>query len=259
MARNPSRHTCCLPLLLVVVACSLAAESLAFVGSSTPQRNPAASVWKRHDVDRRQLQAGASNSEDDAASTDLSLPGSAGTSPPMFPVLNKIAGVAWEGQCRYVNQDLFPASLDIRGGIRFDLPDSKDGGDTVELNSFLVFPNGNRRDVQMRGQRGSLERPSMQLDPTSSGGGPIYTVITELTPDTILINEVDRASGRIVMTSSVSLVLDPDLDPNNDQTVSELVQVSHEVGSPATTTNKKQPMIVGHQVWRFRRVVEQDS
>mmetsp|Transcript_13760 Transcript_13760/g.28833 ORF Transcript_13760/g.28833 Transcript_13760/m.28833 type:complete len:142 (+) Transcript_13760:35-460(+) len=96
------------------------------------------------------------------------------------------------------------------------------------------------------GKRGSLERPSMKLD-SIEGDGPIYTVITELKPDTILINELDKATGRVVMTSSLSLVV----DQSAAKSVTELIQVSHEVGS--STTNNKSAIIEGHQVWRFRK------
>eukprot|EP00536_Pseudo-nitzschia_multiseries_P006613 jgi/Psemu1/15723/gm1.15723_g len=230
MAPNPSSHTVC--SLLLLVFCYLTAESFGFGVSPVLRQNPVASV---------QLHAAASDGADDSSA---SSPPS-----PLFPVLRKIAGFQWEGPCRYVNEDLIPASLDLRGGIRFDLPDSNDDNDTVELNSFLVFPNGKRRDIEMRGKRGPVDRPSMRLDSTASSG-PIYTVITELAPDTVLINEVDRANGRIVMTSSLSLVV----DPNDENTITELVQVSHEVGGP-TTTNRN-PMIEGHQVWRFVKAEE---
>jgi hypothetical protein len=177
-----------------------------------------------------------------AAPTDSSKEASSKAS--IFPVLSKIAGQNWEGACRYVNEDLKPASFKLSGGIRFDLLDGGKG-DMLELNSFLVFPNGNRRDIQMRGQRGSLERASMRLDPTSSEG-PIYTVLTEVQPDTVLINEVEKVTGRIVMTSSLSLV--PGTDSN---VIHELVQVSHEVGSEPPSGKEKSAIIEGHQIWRL--------
>ena len=97
----------------------------------------------------------------------------------------------------------------------------------------------------------------MRLDPTSETG-PISMVISELEPDTILINEVDRATERIVMTSSLSLVT----DYTADNTVLQLIQVSHELAAvPGTAADDKnnnnnsntKPIIEGHQVWRFRR------
>jgi hypothetical protein len=65
----------------------------------------------------------------------------------LFPVLSKINGINWEGTCRYVNDELIPQnSLKLMGGIRFDFL----GANDVELNSYLIFPNGNRRDIEMR-------------------------------------------------------------------------------------------------------------
>ena len=74
-------------------------------------------------------------------------------------------------------------------------------------------------------------------------------VITELDPDTIFINEVDKTSGRIVMTSSLSLVT----DYTADNSVLQLIQVSHEVAAPKNAASTKDNIIEGHQVWRFRR------
>ena len=93
------------------------------------------------------------------ADTDSSEDSSSSSLP--FPVLKKIAGVDWEGSCRYVNEELIPASFTLRGGIRFDLNGSSSSSDddsdndvnddgTVELNSSIVFPNGKSREIQMR-------------------------------------------------------------------------------------------------------------
>ena len=66
---------------------------------------------------------------------------------------------------------------------------------------------------------------TLRLDAVD-GNGPICMALTELAPDTILINEVDSASGKIVLTASLSLVTAGGVSGR----VSELVQVSHEVG-----------------------------
>ena len=160
----------------------------------------------------------------------------------MFPVLSQIEGVNWEGKCRYVNGDLESADFLLKGGSRYELQD--DG--TCTMTSFLVFPNGQTRQVQMKGSKGSnLNRPSMRLDSTSEGGGPIYMVLTELPPDTVLFNEVDKETGNIIMTASLSIVNDGE----------ELVQVSHEVGVEASNqkSNERFPVIEGHQVWRLKK------
>ena len=165
----------------------------------------------------------------------------------IFPVLSQIDGINWEGKCRYVDGNLKPANFILTGGTRYDLgrrnakkkdADDKDSSDDMcTLTSFLVFPDGRSRNVQFKGKRGSLERPSMRLDPVGEGG-PIYMVLTEMPPDTVLLNEVDKATGKIVMTCSLSII-------NGGQ---ELVQVSHEVGDA-----KSDMPIEGHQIWRLKK------
>jgi len=185
-----------------------------------------------------------------------------------FPVLSKIAGVNWEGSCRFVSNEGVPASFELTGGIRFDLSsvgndedkiddvdDDAADDSTVLMTSFVVFPNGKSREIEMSGKRISLDGPSsVRLD----NDGPIHTVLTEIDPDTILINEVDKASGRIVMISSLSLVT----DYTADSMVVQIIQVSHEVAAAAYKTappasnddsSSTSNILEGHQVWRFHR------
>jgi len=177
----------------------------------------------------------------------------------LFPVLKQLDGINWEGSCRYVNEQLIPShNLKLYGGIRLDLEYNVDGDPTsngIELNSFLLFPNGNRRDIEMRGKRGPTAYPSFRLDPPTledgTSGGPIHMVVTEMSPDTILINEVDKATRKIVMTSSLSLVK----DPTNPSVIRELIQISHEVGVGAAGVGES--VIDGHQVWRFTPAAKQ--
>eukprot|EP00548_Thalassiothrix_antarctica_P006404 CAMPEP_0194148982 /NCGR_PEP_ID=MMETSP0152-20130528/35754_1 /TAXON_ID=1049557 /ORGANISM="Thalassiothrix antarctica, Strain L6-D1" /LENGTH=109 /DNA_ID=CAMNT_0038850893 /DNA_START=319 /DNA_END=648 /DNA_ORIENTATION=+ len=77
--------------------------------------------------------------------------------------------------------------------------------------------------------------PSFRLDPISEEG-PSYMILTELPPDKVLINEIDKATGKIVMSSSILVI-------NGGK---ELIQVSHESG------NAKGKWIEGHQVWHLR-------
>lgn len=106
------------------------------------------------------------------------------------------------------------------------------------------FPIGHRR-----GERDSKDTlSSIRLDPTSPDG-PIHMLLSELNPDTILIHEVDTTSGRLVMTSSLSLVT----DFTADSSIVQLIQVSHEVSGPKTSPKPSDSIIEGHQVWRFRR------
>ena len=150
---------------------------------------------------------------------------------PSFPVLQKIKRIDWVGNCRYVSgSDLKQANFLLRGGTRYDIDN-----DEISLTSFLTFPNGKTRQVVMKG-RSNPNRTSIRLDPTSDEG-PIYMVLSELAPDTVLIHEVEKVSGRIVMTSSLSLV--------GKKVVDEIVMVSHELGAEIP--------VEGHQVWRLTR------
>jgi hypothetical protein len=151
-----------------------------------------------------------------------------------FPVLSFISGKEWNGRCRYVNAELKLANnLKLVGGLRYDIEET-----TCTLSSFLTFPNGQTREVVMKGVKEDGPSPTLRLDSTSEDGGPIYMLLTELSPDTVLINEVEKSSGKIIMTSSLSIV-------NEGK---ELVQVSHEVGDGTDAS------IEGHQVWRLKQV-----
>lgn len=52
--------------------------------------------------------------------------------------------------------------------------------------------------------------------------GPIIMMRSQIAPDTILINEVEKMSGKIIMTSSISIV--------QTERGLELVGVSHKAG-----------------------------
>jgi len=162
-----------------------------------------------------------------------------------------------------VNEQLIPSTnLKLYGGIQFDLSYGDENGNIdsneIEMNSFLLFPNGNRREIEMRGKRGPTAYPSFRLDPppadeNGTSGGPIHMVVTEMAPDTILINEVDKASRKIVMTSSLNLVKDP-----VSGKIKELIQISHEVGSGRATAGGEGAVVIeGHQVWRFTPAAKQ--
>jgi len=75
--------------------------------------------------------------------------------------------------------------------------------------------------------------------------GPIYMMVSELYPDTVLVNEVETMSGKVVMTTSLSVV-------NGGE---ELVMVSHEVG----TDGMVRTTIDGHQIWRLKKAKKEDG
>lgn len=155
-----------------------------------------------------------------------------------FPVISKIAGMEWTGDCRYINKELTPmTNLKLSGGVKYDI----NNGTTLTLSSFLTFPNGQTREVVMQGTRGVLPpmHEVMILKPSEGEeGGPIDMHLSEIYPDTILINEVMRDSGKIIMTSSINIVQGP--------SGLELVGVSHEVGDGG------EEVIEGHQIWRMK-------
>jgi hypothetical protein len=158
----------------------------------------------------------------------------------LFPVIHRIAGAEWSGECRYVNADLVHASqLKLVGGVQYDTDEAQ-----VTLSSFLTFPNGNIREMVMQGTK-TASSPTVRLTSTAEEGGPIYMNLTELAPDTILINEVEAVSGKIIMTSSLSLV--------EGKNGLELTQVSHEVGDNSGNESSTTQAIDGHQVWRLTK------
>ncbi|KAL7456456.1 hypothetical protein ACHAWC_008621 [Mediolabrus comicus] len=87
----------------------------------------------------------------------------------------------------------------------------------------------------------------MTLHPVDNDG-PIIMKISEIIPDTILINEIEKDTGRIIMTSSISIV-------HTSRGGLELVGVSHEVGD----NNDDTETIEGHQIWRMRGPVVKEK
>lgn len=133
---------------------------------------------------------------------------------------------------RYVDADLVHLTeLKLTGGLRYDI-----NGTSVRLSSFLTFPNGKTREVIMLG---NSESKSSCLNLRKEGGGPIRMQLTELGTDTILVNEIEEATGKIILTSSLSIV-------EGSTNGTELIQISHEVGEGELSIN-------GHQVWRLKQ------
>lgn len=150
----------------------------------------------------------------------------------VYPALSRIAGINWTGDCRYVGPDLVHLSkLKLTGGVRYEI-----NGTDVTLSSFLTFPNGNTREVMMTGNRDSENSSPVIHLRSVEEGGPITMQVTEIGTDTILINEVEVATGKTILTASLSII--------EGSKGMEIVQVSHEVG------DGKQA-IEGHQVWRL--------
>ncbi len=183
----------------------------------------------------------------------------------LFPVISKISGTEFTGSCRYINSKLqHVTNLKLFGGVKYEIIGTKQHEEQhlqqqlqLKLSSFLTFPNGQTRQVVMQGERGSSSRTTnddddvMTLHPVDNDG-PIIMKISEIIPDTILINEVEKNSGRIIMTSSISIV----------QTIRgglELVGVSHEVGDDNNDNDSSTETIEGHQIWRMRGPVVKEN
>ena len=120
------------------------------------------------------------------------------------------------------------------------------------MTSFLTFSNGKTRTVQMKGKRVDSSShdggESMRLNLT--GDGPIYVLLCEVPPSTILLNEIEIASGKIVLSSSLSIT------DNGDQ----LVQVAHEMGSKGGKAARAgEPTVEGYQIWRLKKKVKNDE
>lgn len=149
----------------------------------------------------------------------------------LYPVISRLAGKNYTGTCKYINQDLVHLSkLKLFGGLRWDI-----NGREVTLSSYLTFPNGNTREVVMKGCRSKDEKYTPVLTMLPEQEGPIRMLVSEVGADTILVNEVEMASGKVIMTCSTTITHGVDGKE-------ELVQVSHEVGNDG---------IEGHQVWKL--------
>mmetsp|Transcript_27092 Transcript_27092/g.41493 ORF Transcript_27092/g.41493 Transcript_27092/m.41493 type:complete len:241 (+) Transcript_27092:103-825(+) len=156
-----------------------------------------------------------------------------------YPVISRIANANWTGKCRYIGANLSPVPIKLVGGVRYDMVFNEGEEHFIKLSSFLTFPNGQTREVVMTGSREYKSSPDQPLKLSSEdGSGPIYMLLTELAPDTILLNEIEEATGKTILTASLSVI-----DKGNG--IMELIQVSHEVGE-----DSKSP-IEGHQSWRL--------
>lgn len=153
----------------------------------------------------------------------------------LFPVLNQIDGINWQGYCSEVdaNMQAFKHRPTLSGGMRYDL--HRNG--TCTMTSVLMSPDGRTHQILLQGTRvGKSNKRSIRLDPITEES-PFYTVLTEVPPETILLNEVDKATNKVIFTASVSIASED-----------ELVQISHEVEPGQNGVQDE-----GHKIWRLRR------
>ena len=216
----------------------------------------------------------AGDSDKATASSIVNTDTSSASTSTLFPVISKIAGIEFTGSCRYINSKLeHVTNLKLFGGVKYEIIGTKQQQEQqqqqkkqqvqLKLSSFLTFPNGQTRQVVMQGERcsssnnnndddskdGSNANNIMTLHPIDNDG-PIIMKISEIIPDTILINEVEKDSGRVIMTSSISLV--------QTSRGLELVGVSHEVGDDSNNDGSTET-IEGHQIWRMRGPVVKEK
>mmetsp|Transcript_26522 Transcript_26522/g.39494 ORF Transcript_26522/g.39494 Transcript_26522/m.39494 type:complete len:243 (+) Transcript_26522:107-835(+) len=229
-------------VMIYLSALLLTCSSFGLGFSPSPLRSAALQSTVRRCIVNSNVRTQLHMSVEDEADILIDVQKSATISPPsastLYPVISKIAGKEWTGSCRYVNANLEHATkLKLVGGVKYEISDDN----KLTLSSFLTFPNGQTRQVVMEGARTAEESGAMTLNPVEDG--PIIMKLSEVAPDTILINEVEKESGKIIMTSSISVV----------QTMrgTELVGASHEVGEVGKDA------IEGHQLWRMMENIDQ--
>jgi len=229
-------------VMIYLSALLLTCSSFGLGFSPSPLRSAALQSTVRRCIVNSNVRTQLHMSVEDEADILIDVQKSATISPPsastLYPVISKIAGKEWTGSCRYVNANLQHATkLKLVGGVKYEISDDN----KLTLSSFLTFPNGQTRQVVMEGERTGEDSGAMTLNPVEDG--PIIMKLSEVAPDTILINEVEKESGKIIMTSSISVV----------QTMrgTELVGASHEVGEVGKDA------IEGHQLWRMMENIDQ--
>lgn len=140
-----------------------------------------------------------------------------------YPVLSKLQG-DWRGSMRYAAGDeLALAPFTLTGTMCVKI----EGADCV-IESSVVLPNGQERAVVMSADGSAQEGGQLKF----SGEGPIDALVTEIAPDTVLLREVERESGRVVMSVSMQVLAD-----------GELRQIAHELAEGGGVS--------GVQMWTF--------
>ena len=113
----------------------------------------------------------------------------------IVPVIHRTSAIDWEGNCyyRYINGELCPiANLKLTGRLWYNI-DVVDAACTLP-KGFLVFLNSQSRHMMMGGFH-ITGSPMMCLHDMEEG--PNYMTMTELYPETLLVNEVEAISGRV--------------------------------------------------------------
>ena len=142
-----------------------------------------------------------------------------------YPVLSKLCG-RWLGEMRYATGDaLALAPFTLTGAMDISI-----SGSACTIESSVVLPNGQERATRMQADA-DADDGCLRF----SGDGPIDALVTEVAPDTVLLREIERASGRCIMSVSMQL---------GERPRREVRQVAHELGENAGDVN-------GVQLWTF--------
>ena len=140
-----------------------------------------------------------------------------------YPVLSKLCG-RWLGEMRYATGDAL-APFTLTGAMEISI-----SGSACTIESSVVLPNGQERSTRMQADA-DADDGCLRF----SGDGPIDALVTEIAPDTVLLREIERASGRCIMSVSMQL---------GERPRREVRQVAHELGENAGDVN-------GVQLWTF--------
>ena len=142
-----------------------------------------------------------------------------------YPVLSKLCG-RWVGEMRYATGDsLALAPFSLTGAMDISI-----SGTACTIESSVVLPNGQERSTRMQ-----VDADEGDGCLRFSGDGPIDALVTEIAPVTVLLREIERASGRCIMSVSMQL---------GERPRREVRQVAHELGENAGDVN-------GVQLWTF--------
>eukprot|EP00747_Dinoflagellata_sp_TGD_P169983 gnl/TRDRNA2_/TRDRNA2_200354_c0_seq1.p1 gnl/TRDRNA2_/TRDRNA2_200354_c0~~gnl/TRDRNA2_/TRDRNA2_200354_c0_seq1.p1 ORF type:complete len:260 (-),score=26.44 gnl/TRDRNA2_/TRDRNA2_200354_c0_seq1:49-828(-) len=142
--------------------------------------------------------------------------------PQRFPVLSKLQG-SWRGSMQYASGDsLVLAPFTLMGSMNVIVLSAE-----CTIESSVVLPNGKKRVVVMRADADDADCIRF------TGEGPIDTLVTEVAPDMLLMREIERDSGRLVMSATMQLLKG-----------GELRQIGHELVNGTVT---------GMQLWTFER------
>ena len=127
---------------------------------------------------------------------------------------------------------LAEAPFTLTGSMTVTVDDSR-----CVIESSVVLPGGKERTVRMEADAHAAETAGCLR---FTGSGPIDALVSEIADDTVLLREVERETGRQVMSASMQL------------RSGEIHQVAHELSQANSTAAQ----VTGIQMWTFVPEVE---